>query len=79
MSESLPSDPVFTHKGWFMLCPIKIAEPYSEMPCLAPRWWWLELWFSFNEGFQHALITFLSLVNPNYEPQFMFRITGELK
>lgn len=71
--------PIFTHKGWFMLCPIKIAEPFGEAPCLAARWDWLELWFDLNEGFQHALITALSLLNPDYEPQFMFKVTGEIR
>jgi hypothetical protein len=55
------------------------AEPYSDAPCLAARWWWLEFWFSLNEGFQQALMMFLSLLNPRYEPLFMFKVTGELK
>ena len=27
----------FTHKGWFGLCPIYIAEPDSEGPRIEPR------------------------------------------
>lgn len=73
------NEPVFTHKGWFVWCPIKIANPESPEPCLAARWCWLEFWFDINAGFQQALMMFISLVNPDYEPQFMFKITGELK
>lgn len=79
MSEQLPSEQRFTHKGWFMLCPIKIAKPYSEAPCLAPRWWWLELWLDANELLQQAQIWMLSAINPDYEPRFMFKVTGELR
>lgn len=68
----------FTHKGWFMTCPIKIAEPFSETPCLAARWWWLEPWFTLNEGFQQALIFAMELLDEDYEPSFMFSVTGEL-
>jgi hypothetical protein len=72
------TEPKFTHKGWFMLCPIKIADPFDGIPCIAARWWWLEFWFSINEGFQQAQIMFLSLLNPDYEPRFMFKVSGEL-
>lgn len=70
---------MFTHKGWFLLCPIKAADPFGKSPCLAARWSALDWWFDLNEGLQNSMIAFLTLVNPDYEPMWMFRITGELK
>ncbi len=77
--EQLTPDPKFTHKGWFMLCPIKIAEPDSGAPMVAARWWFLEWWLSINEAFQASQIRVLTLIDPDYEPMWMLRITGELK
>jgi len=68
----------FTHKGWFMCCPVKVADPFGEAPVLAARWWWLDPWFIVNEALQGLLINVVSLVDPDYEPMWMIRLTGEL-
>jgi hypothetical protein len=70
--------PKFTHKGWFMWCPIKIAEPDSHAPTVAARWLILEPWFTVNEAWQALMIFVLSSLNPDYEPMFMLKITGEI-
>ncbi len=67
----------WTHKGWFLLCPVKIAEIDSECPILEPRPEFLGFWFWINEQLQHALIGVLSLMSPDYEPNFVIKVTGE--
>jgi len=50
----------------------------SDAPLIVARWRALSLWLAFNVGFQNALITFLSLIDPSYEPMYMIRVTNEL-
>jgi hypothetical protein len=76
---ALMTNQMFTHKGWFMWCPIKVANPDSDAPVLAARWLILEPWFTVNEAWQNLMIFVLSTINPEFEPMFMFKITGELK
>lgn len=80
-AQRTPEDqvPKFTHKGWFMLCPIKVAQPESHAPCVAARWLVLEPWFTVNEAAQSLMIWVLTMIDPDYEPMWMFKITGELK
>ena len=79
MSSNNTAEKVFTHKGWFVLCPIKIAEPFSGNPCVAARWEILEPWFSLNEVIQASMMWILYMLDRDYEPMWMFRVTGELK
>jgi hypothetical protein len=73
------NEPTWTHKGWFMLCPIKIAEPESFAPCFAARWAILEPWFTANELLQHIVNYSLSCLDPKFEPMFMYCVTGKWK
>lgn len=68
-----------THKGWFLFCPIYADMATNpEAPGLWARWEWLEWLFSVAHFCQSSMIGFLSMANPDYEPAFMIRLTGEL-
>lgn len=68
----------WTHKGWFGLCPVYIAELDTDEPFIEPRHWLFEpLMFISHYGFV-SLIFLISLVDPEYEPNWPIRITGEL-
>jgi hypothetical protein len=73
-----PSDPIFTHKGWFWLCPIFIAPDVEGCPVEA-RVWWLEPLFSISELFERARIFASGAMLTDYEPSFMFIITGRIQ
>lgn len=67
-----------THKGWFYLCPIYMSDIEGDMNVEA-RWEWLEWWFTVNEWVIGNMIAIALLINPEYEPTFSIRITGEIK
>jgi hypothetical protein len=70
--------PKFTHNGWMLFCPIKLAEPYSSAePIIAARWLVLEPLLSLAGFVQGIVIGLCSMMNPNYEPHWYFKITGE--
>lgn len=69
----------FTHKGWLCgLVPVLIANPYSDCPMLKARWWWLEFVMDGVEAMFSAYATVRMVLQPNYEPLFPIRITGEV-
>lgn len=71
------NEPTWTHDGWMLLCQIKLAELDTGHPIVAARWLILEPWLRIQHYAQGAMIWLLSAIDPNYEPAFMFRITGE--
>jgi hypothetical protein len=68
----------WTHKGWLLMCPIYISEIDTDCPVIMERWDILSSWLWVNEQLSMALIGLLSLMNPDYEPAFVIRVTGEL-
>jgi len=68
----------FTHKGWMLFCPIKLANVDSDGPTIAARWAVLEPLLTVAEWVQSLVIGLCSLTNPDYEPQWYFKVTGEL-
>lgn len=69
---------LFTHHGWFGLCPVHIGKPYSGALALKPRHVLLEWWMDLNEmalGFAGEAIQFF---DEDYEPLWPIRITGKL-
>lgn len=69
----------YTHKGWFGICPIYIANMHSECPQLIERsfiFW--PLLFISEAGFR-LLMVMHSLVDPDYIPAWPVLITGEIK
>lgn len=75
----MTTEPKWTHNGWCLFCPIKLAEPDSSAPCVAARWIVLEPLLSVASVVQGLIILLCSLVFFDYEPRFYFRVTGERK
>lgn len=71
-------EPKWTHKGWLLFCPIKLANPDSWAPDVAARWAAVEYLLDFAELVQGCIIFLCSAFIPDYEPHFFFTVTGEL-
>lgn len=65
-------EPKATHTGWFLFCPIYLADLESEGPVVWARHWAFEPLFWAAGVIQAASICVLSRVNPEYEPMWMF-------
>lgn len=75
----MPQTATFTHKGWFWFCPIlAFGEAIDDETALEfevmPRWQWLEWLFVCCHYLDVARIWVSSLLDPDYEPMFMFRL-----
>lgn len=68
----------YTHKGWFGLCPVYLANLGSDAPDIDERHWLLTPWMTFNGWLLNALIFVKSVLDPDYEPAFPILVTGEL-
>lgn len=68
----------FTHYGWLLMCPIYYKQVGDDGALVAARRWWIEPWFYVNHLLSAFMIWLLSRFNENYEPSFMFLITGEI-
>lgn len=69
-----------THKGWFLFCPVYVnMELTPEAPHLWARWECLEWLLSVAHWCQVSAIGFLSRVDPDYEPAWAIRLTGDVK
>lgn len=68
----------YTHKGWFGLCPIYIGSIDQDPIEMCPRYNWLGWLFDFSVAVQEFSIEFLSAINPEYEPAWAIKVTGEL-
>lgn len=66
-----------THKGWILFCPIYLNMEDEECPTTWARHEWLEWLHSVATWCQFSMMGFLSMCNPDYEPMFALRITGE--
>lgn len=69
-------EPTWTHNGWMLLCPIKVSGLESGELEVAARWDVLEPWLTIQQWCQEAMIWLLTTIDPNYEPAFVFRVTG---
>lgn len=67
----------FTHKGWYWFCPIYISPDDPECP-VAARSEWFEFLFDFCGMLDAARIWLTTYMNPDYEPTFMFKVTGKI-
>jgi len=70
--------PVMTHKGWFWLCPVYLSLADSDGVAVEARRAWLEPLFTVCELLEAARIFLSSVFIRDYEPTFMFKVTGEL-
>lgn len=67
-----------THKGWFWFCPIYLSDPAdADCLCVEARREWLEPLCSVAEWFERTRIFVSSIVIRDFEPSFMFKVTGE--
>jgi hypothetical protein len=69
----------FTHYGWFFMCPIYLNANEGDGMAVEARHWMLEPWFTVNELIFAACVWIMTSINPEYEPMFPFRVTGEIK
>lgn len=70
--------PKATHKGWFLFAPVYLDMTDPDEPGMWARWEWMEFLITAAHEFQAAMIGMLSMMDPDYEPAFMIRITGEV-
>lgn len=68
-----------THYGWFLFCPVYVDMTLDPAPGVWARWEWLDPLLSAAHWCQESMIGFLSAANPDYEPAFAIRLTGEVK
>lgn len=69
--------PEITHKGWFLLCPVLLADvetgcPYMETRRFIPEWW-----FTFNAGMVDLVLFMADTMG--IEPLYPILITGEVE
>lgn len=71
----------FTHKGWFLLCPVYMDADDRDNPqgmAVAVRWRGLDWWFTVNAWLFDLIILPMTLLDPYYVPLFPFYITGKI-
>lgn len=68
----------YTHYGWFGMCPVFLADPYSNNPKVAARKQWLERWLRFNVELQKVAIATCVVINPEWVPTWKLRVGGQL-
>jgi peptidoglycan/LPS O-acetylase OafA/YrhL len=69
----------FTHRGWFAFCPVYLAEVGPDGVSVEERHgvpaWVLDL----AQAFMAAAIFLLTVIDPNYVPQWGVFITAEIE
>ncbi|RIX47444.1 MAG: hypothetical protein D3M94_07165 [Rhodocyclales bacterium GT-UBC] len=70
---------IYTHKGWFLLCPIYLGDIDSDAPEVIPRDWMLGILFAISEFLFACYVGAVELIKPDFEPMFPMVITGQLK
>ncbi len=65
-------EPAPTHAGWFLFCPVYLADVDSDGPIVWERSRWFALLFWAAGVIQSAAIWVLSRLDHDYEPQWMF-------
>lgn len=66
----------FPYKGWYWFCPIYLTEPNATEPTVVTRWWVMEPLFYLATWCDSARIFVTSMLVMDYDPHFMFRVTG---
>lgn len=73
----MTAKPCYTHKGWFWFCPVYLAFE-QEGFAMDSRSIWFDPLFSLSNVIEQLRIFVTSWLDPEYEPMFMVRVTGEL-
>lgn len=66
-----------THKGWFLLCPVLLADVETDCPYIETRRFIPEWWFSANAAVVNVFLDIAAAMG--YEPMYPILITGEVK
>lgn len=69
---------IYTHKGWFGVCPVLLAGIDSDGPNVDPRHWSLGLLMDLSEVVFGAYIHLRTSLDQDYEPAWPILVTGEL-
>lgn len=68
-----------THKGQIFGCiPVLLDMTDEQVPGVAPRWFWVEPFFWIAELLFGCAVFLRTMVDPEYEPLFPIKITGEV-
>ena len=73
------SDIVYTHKGWFGLCPVYFANLNSDAPIVEPRNFLVSWLMPVSEIIYEACFFVCSIIDNDFEPQWPLKITGEIQ
>ena len=68
----------YTHRGWFLLCPVYGGELESDAPLVAERNGIPTWWFNVNLALVLAFNWLGEAVFPDWESAFPFVFTGRL-
>lgn len=68
----------FTHKGWFGICPIYLADVDSDGPRIEPRFMFTGWLIHLSTFIYGSCIWFITSINPEFEPRWPMLITGAL-
>ncbi|MFC5525240.1 hypothetical protein ACFPPA_05735 [Rhodanobacter ginsengisoli] len=69
----------FTHRGWFAFCPVYLAEEGADGMLVSERNGVPAWVMGAAEAFMGVAIFLLCAINPRYEPQWGFIVTGEIE
>lgn len=69
---------IYTHKGWFGMCPVYLAGVETDCPDLDVRHWSLAWLLTMSVWMLGSMIWIRTAMDPLYDPEFPIVITGEL-
>lgn len=64
--------PAPTHTGWFVVCPVYLAHIDDDGPVIWERSPWFWPLFELSLLMHSAAIAVLTVIDPDYEPEWMF-------
>lgn len=70
---------MLTQKGWFGLCPVYIGDLDTGCPLLIERHWSLMPLMVMSEWFFAAIMFTKSWRDPDYEPAWPIKVTGNIE
>lgn len=70
----------YTHKGWFGVCPVYLADIETDIggPTVDPRHWTLEWLMDLSEAVFGVCIHIRAALDASYLPMWPIVVTGEL-
>lgn len=68
-----------THKGTLFGVPVLIADLETEAPQIAGRWFGCETALSIMENLFGFYCYVMCTINPDFEPMYPIKVTGEVE